>query len=451
MRKTEHDTGTRPRLTIQQMRLEVISGPDQGRSLETDRETVRIGAHPRNDLVLQDPKVSRRHAELVRTRRGVMLKDQDSTNGTWMGKAKVGEAILLGAQVFRVGHTEIRFTPVDEEIDVFASDDTRFEGLVGQSVAMRELFTILQRIARTTLNVLVIGETGTGKELVCRALHTRSKRHRGPLVIMDCGASPPDLIESELFGHKKGAFTGATDDRQGLFEQADGGTLFIDELGELPLALQPKLLRVLERREVRRVGDSKVRAVDVRVVAATNRDLPFEVAAGRFRSDLYYRLAVAELGLPPLRDRMEDLPLLVNHMLVTSPDAHAIRSVDEEVLDVLKRWHWPGNIRELRNVILRAIPFSTGAEVTLDALPEALRTGMTPRIDSPSLDMPTATTFREAKNELMDDFERTYLVDLMTRADGRLSRAARIAGMDRRTVQRMLRTHNLADLIKGHG
>ncbi|MBT3220238.1 MAG: sigma-54-dependent Fis family transcriptional regulator [Proteobacteria bacterium] len=368
-----------------------------------------------------------------------------------MGKAKVSEAVLLGPQVFRVGHTEIRFTPIDEEIDVYASDDTKFEGLVGQSVAMRELFTILQRIARTTLNVLVIGETGTGKELVCRALHSRSKRHRGPLIIMDCGSAPPDLIESELFGHKKGSFTGATDDRQGLFEQADGGTLFIDELGELPLGLQPKLLRVLERREVRRVGDSKMRSVDVRVVAATNRDLPFEVAAGRFRSDLYYRLAVAELGLPPLRDRMEDLPLLVDHMLVTSPDAHAIRSVSDEVLEVLGRWHWPGNIRELRNVILRAIPFSNGAEVTLDALPEALRTGMAPRTDTPSLDMPTATTFREAKNELMDDFERTYLVDLMKRADGKLARAARIAGMDRRTVQRMLRTHDLNDLIKGRG
>jgi transcriptional regulator with PAS, ATPase and Fis domain len=451
MRTTEHDpSADRAVLTLRRMRLTVLHGPEANTVVETEGELLRIGAHARNDLVLTDAKVSRRHAEIIRTQSGVLLRDAGSTNGTWMGQAKVTEATLSGETVFRVGQTEIRFEPLDEQVDITPSEETQFEDLVGASTVMREVFSVLERIAPTELNVLVTGETGTGKELVSRAIHLRSARRDGPLVVFDCGAAPENLIESELFGHVQGAFTGAVEARPGVFEQAHGGTLFLDELGELPMSLQPKLLRVLERREIRRVGGTKVVPVDVRVVAATNRDLAFEVAAGRFRSDLFYRLAVVEVGLPALRKRLEDLPLLVQHVLETYPGSTSVRHVASDVMEVLSKWRWPGNVRELRNTILRAVPFSDGDTVTLSALPDALRVGAEHRavIADRNLEMPASSDYREAKNELLEGFERHYLEELMKSVDGKLAKAARVAGIDRRTIQRMLRDHGLKDLIK---
>jgi transcriptional regulator with GAF, ATPase, and Fis domain len=296
--------------------------------------------------------------------------------------------------------------------------------------------------------VLVTGETGTGKELVSRAIHNRSNRKGRPLVVFDCGAAPETLVESELFGHERGAFTGAVAAREGLFEVADTGTIFIDEIGELPLELQPKLLRVLEQREVRRVGSTKVRHVDVRVVAATNRNLRDEVAAGRFREDLYYRLAVVEIRLPALRERKEDLPLLVEHLLHRAEHNRGVRGLAPDVRALLESYHWPGNVRELGNVIERALPFSDGSLITLDALPEALRAARPaaaplPR-PAPSADPALATLpLKDAKDAIIEEFERQYLIDLIERHDGNVSRAARTAGMDRKSITRLLKKHQI--------
>jgi transcriptional regulator with PAS, ATPase and Fis domain len=443
-------------LHLRRLRLHVVEGSDKGLTAQLENDVVRIGTKEGNHLRLTDDTVSRNHAEIVRDPTGILLRDLGSTNGTFVGPVRVKEVYLGEQRRFRVGRTEIEFTPQDEVIDIVPTTATRFQGLVGRSVSMREVFSVLERIARTELTVLVTGETGTGKELVSRAIHQASNRRNGPFVVFDCGAVARNLVESELFGHEKGAFTGAVAPRAGVFEQAHGGTIFIDELGELPIELQPALLRVLEQREVRRVGDRKVRPVDVRVVAATNRDLQQLVAEGQFRQDLYYRLAVVEVALPPLRERREDFGLIVSTILETAPFEHHVKGLTSEVERVFQAWHWPGNIRELRNVLLRAIPFCNGEYVDLDALPEALRGSAEIQVDddqmteevqlSPTgeLVIPTAElSFKEAKDQLMESFERYYLEDLLQRAEGNLSKAARLAGVDRKTIARMLKRHDV--------
>ena len=435
----------RPQLHLRRLALTVLDGPDAGQTALFDHDVVRIGAMETNEFVLTDPTVSRRHAEIVRTPDGPLLRDLGSTNGTFIDQVRIREVFLGERRRFRVGKTEVAFALRDEVVDIVPTEATRFEGLVGGSVAMREVFGVLERVARTELTVLVTGETGTGKELVSRAIHDHSPRRTGPFVVFDCGAVARNLIESELFGHERGAFTGAVQARAGVFEQADGGTIFLDELGELPLELQPTLLRVLEQREVRRVGDRKVRQVDVRVVAATNRDLHQLVDEGKFRQDLFYRLAVVEVRLPSLRDRLEDLPLLIPHLLQTAGFPHAVSGVTPEVELLFRSYHWPGNLRELRNVLLRAIPFSSGDHIDLQSLPDALRatrpTHATP-VPAPLATRP-GLTYHEAKEQLIDVFEKRYLEDLVERCDANLSRAAREAGVDRKTIARMLKRHNI--------
>jgi transcriptional regulator with PAS, ATPase and Fis domain len=434
-------------LHLRRLRLIVKSGPEAGLDSLYDHEVVRIGKEQGNHLLLSDTTVSRNHAEVVRTRHGILLRDLGSTNGTFVGPVRIKEVYLGDGRVFQVGQTEVEFRVMDEVVDIVPAAATRFEGLVGQSVTLREVFSVLDRVGRTDLTVLVTGETGTGKELVSRAIHLRSKRSKGPFVVFDCAAVAKNLVESELFGHIKGAFTGAVQDRAGVFEQAHRGTVFIDELGELPLELQPALLRVLEQREVRRVGDRVVRPIDVRVVAATNRDLKAMVAAGTFREDLYYRLAVVEVNLPPLRDRREDFPLLIEHALLNAPFPHEITGVAPEVEQVFAAYHWPGNIRELRNVILRAIPFSEGYRITLDALPEAMKSRRDVETDVESADIAAPSgelSLKEAKDVLVEAFEKRYLEDLLERCGGNVSQAARQAGVDRKTITRLLKRHNIS-------
>jgi transcriptional regulator with GAF, ATPase, and Fis domain len=359
----------------------------------------------------------------------------------------VKEVYLAPDTRFRVGKTDLVYSPNDQIIDVVPSESDRFEGLVGRGLGMREVFGILERVAPTDLTVMVTGETGTGKELVSRAIHNRSNRKHKAFVVFDCGAAPENLVESELFGHERGAFTGAIAMREGLFEVADGGTIFIDEIGELPLELQPKLLRVLEQREVRRVGATKVRHVDVRVIAATNRNLRDEVAAGRFREDLYYRLAVVEIRLPALRERREDLPLLVEYLLKRADHNRGVTGLSGDVKALFDAYHWPGNVRELNNVIERALPFCDSSLVTIDALPEALRAAR-PTITAPRLSIPadqpvSSLSFKDAKDALIEEFEKQYLIDLIERHDGNVSRAARTAGMDRKSITRLLKKHQI--------
>ena len=441
----DESAGTR-QLHLHRLGLTVVGGPDAGLRREFDREVVRIGALAENDLVLTDATVSRVHAEVRRTPEGLLLRDLGSTNGSFVGDVRVREVFLAAGRQFRVGKTEVQLQVLDEVVDIVPAESTQFEGLVGQSIAMREVFSVLDRVAPTGLTVLVTGETGTGKELVSRAIHNRSRRAAGPLVVFDCGSVPRNLVESELFGHARGAFTGAVQDRAGVFEQADGGTLFIDELGELPVDLQPVLLRVLEQREVRRVGERQVRSVDVRVVAATNRDLRLMVEDGTFREDLYYRLAVVEVPLPALRERTEDLELLTSHLLGRAKFAHGVRGLSDEVHDVLGSYHWPGNVRELRNVLLRTLPFCDGSQIGLGDLPDSLVRGSTrePPTGREGLVLPDSElSLKEARDRIIQSFERHYLEDLLERCGGNVSRAARQAGVDRKTVSRMLKRHGI--------
>ncbi|MFZ5482466.1 MAG: sigma 54-interacting transcriptional regulator [Myxococcota bacterium] len=439
---------------IRRARLQCIDGANAGDQWQVDRDVIRIGARPDNDVVLKDTTVSRLHAEIIRGREGTILRDLGSTNGTFVGNVRVREVYLAPETRFRCGKTDFIYSPADEIIDVVPSESDRFEGLVGRGIAMREVFGILERVAPTDLTVLVTGETGTGKELVSRAIHNRSNRKHKNFVVFDCGAAPETLVESELFGHERGAFTGAIAMREGLFEVADGGTIFIDEIGELPIELQPKLLRVLEQREVRRVGSTKVRHVDVRVVAATNRNLRDEVAAGRFREDLYYRLAVVEVRLPPLRERKEDLPLLVEHLLKRADHNRGVTGLSPEVKSLFEAYHWPGNVRELNNVIERALPFTDGKVITMQALPDALRTRpsqqqwaeptpvarpMVPEAAAAAASMP----LKEAKDAIIEEFEKQYLIDLIERHEGNVSKAARTAGMDRKSITRLLKKHQI--------
>jgi DNA-binding NtrC family response regulator len=444
---------SRKQIHLRRIGLRVVEGPDASKYDEFDHDVVRVGAAEGNHFILTDSTVSRRHAEITRTPDGIVLRDLGSTNGTFLGQVRIREVFLGETRTFRVGKTEMEFSVLDEVVDIVPVEETRYEGMVGQSVAMRETFAVVDRVARTELTVLVTGETGTGKELVSRALHQRSSRRNGPLVVFDCGAVARNLIESELFGHERGAFTGAVSSRAGVFEQAHGGTIFLDELGELPLELQPALLRVLEQREVRRVGDRRVRSVDVRVVAATNRDLQQLVKEGRFREDLYYRLAVVEVHLPPLRERPEDFPMLVEHILRSAGFDHSVRGVAPDVDAILRTYHWPGNVRELRNTLLRAIPFCAGDLIDMQALPEALLEGAS-STPEPSADrahddargfpLPAADlSLKEAKDHLIEAFEKRYLEDLLERCDGNLSKAARDAGVDRKTIGRMLKRHGI--------
>ncbi len=435
---------------IRRGRLTCVAGEDKGRSWLVDGDLVRVGSHAGNDIVLDDTTVSRRHAEVVRVKDGVLLRDLESTNGTYVGPVRVREVYLRPDTRFKVGQTELRFAPADEVIEVLPSDEPFFENMVGASLSMRELFGLLARVAPTELTVLVTGETGTGKELVSRAVHNRSRRSEQPFVVFDCGAVSESLVESELFGHERGAFTGAVASRPGVFELAHKGTVFLDEIGELPLELQPKLLRVLEQREVRRVGSGQLRNVDVRVVAATHRDLREEVSAGRFREDLYYRLAVVELQLPPLRQRAEDIPLLVDHMLRHASHNQGVSGISAEVCELFEAYHWPGNVRELRNVVERALPFCDTQQIDLSCLPEALRVASQstvrgpgaappPGIDPAASDLP----FKDAKEQIIEAFERQYLVDLIERHGGNISKAARAAHMDRKSISRLLRKHDI--------
>ncbi|HSD90753.1 MAG TPA: sigma 54-interacting transcriptional regulator, partial [Kofleriaceae bacterium] len=342
-RKTSH--------VIAQFRLRVIVGPDVGASFETRGERTVLGSHESADLVLTDPTVSRFHCELVVEEGRVLVRDLGSRNGTLIDGVTVLAGYLTPGCVITVGRTQIHVEAGENVVRLQLSDRQRFGGLVGSSRAMSALFATLERAAACDSTVLLQGETGTGKDVAAGSIHQESARRDGPFVVVDCGSIAPNLIESELFGHVRGSFTGATTDHAGALEAANGGTLFLDEIGEIPIDLQPKLLRVLERREVKRIGGTEVCSVDVRIIAATNRNLRAEVNAGRFRADLYYRLAVLDIQLPPLRERDEDLAVLVGHMLellgaTDDPRAAPLRS--PELLATLAQHPWPGNVRELR-------------------------------------------------------------------------------------------------------
>ncbi|MGZ3457029.1 MAG: sigma 54-interacting transcriptional regulator [Archangium sp.] len=432
----------RTTLKLSKCRLQVTAGPDGGKSLVSDKERLRCGAHPTNDLVLaEDRTASRHHFEILHTERGWLLVDRHSTNGTFLEGRRIERAYLSSGSQIRAGSSSLIFTPIDEEVTVEPDREGELCGLVGQSVEMRQVFGLIKKIAPMDVSVIIGGETGTGKELVARALHELSGRKKGPWVVLDCGAIPPHLIESELFGHEKGAFTGAVAARPGAFERAHGGTLFLDELGELRLELQPKLLRVLENREVRRVGGNDVMEVDCRVIAATHRDLVKEIAAGHFREDLFFRLSVIHLQLPPLRERREDLPLILERAL-GDPEVlarHGRKRISPDSLSLLMSYAWPGNVRELMNVLSHVLAFSEGEHVLPEHLP--------PRVRGQAREGPLPfnehLTFKDAKEQLLENFEREYVTRVLTRCEGNLSRAARESGLHRKSIERLVKKYQL--------
>jgi two-component system response regulator PilR (NtrC family) len=308
----------------------------------------------------------------------------------------------------------------------------RLAQLLGRSRAMQKVFELIQKIQSTRTSVLITGESGTGKELVARALHTEGNRSSGPFVAVNCGAIPDELMESELFGHKKGAFTGAIADKPGLFQQAAGGTLFLDEIGELGLGLQVKLLRGLQERRVKPVGGTEEIEVDVRVVAATNRELEEEVARGAFRQDLYYRLNVIEVRLPPLRQRREDIPLLVEHFLrrFASDQDKEILGVTSEAMKRLEEHEYPGNVRELENVMERAVALTSGPMIDVDVLPVA-RVAAKPPSD-PTVEFPADGVDLD---RLMADYERALVQKALDKAGGVRKRAAQMLGISFRSLR----------------
>ncbi len=313
-----------------------------------------------------------------------------------------------------------------------------FHGLLGTSAALRQACALLAQGAARNFPVLIAGETGTGKELAARAVHAESARRAGPFVAVNCGALPAELVESELFGHAKGAFTGATAARAGLFEEAHGGTLFLDEVGELPLAVQVKLNRALQEKEVRRVGTSVPIKVDARVVAATHRDLQAEVAAGRFREDLYYRLNVFTVSMPSLRERREDIPLLAMHFLARA--GRDVEGFTPEALRALTGYAWPGNVRQLENAVARAVAVTRGSRILIEDLPPELGRGAGGALPAESL---AKQPYREAVDSARDAVSRDYLTALMQEFGGNVTHAAERAGMERESLHRLLKRYGV--------
>jgi DNA-binding NtrC family response regulator len=442
---------------LRRCRVEVTSGPDAGLVRDIEASVIRIGARRGNDVQLTDSKVSGLHCEIRLDDRGYRLRDLDSTNGTYVSGLRVNDVYIQPQAQIAMGSSRLKFEPLGESIEIELADTDRYGSMIGRSVKMRELFARLEKLAGTDTTVLVTGETGVGKELVAEALHDNSPREKGPFVVLDCGSIPPNLIESELFGHERGAFTGATNSYAGAFERAHGGTVFLDEIGELPLGMQPKLLRVLERKEVRRVGGTKTIEVDLRVVAATNRDLGVEVNRGRFREDLFYRLAVARVHVPPLRERKDDIPLLIEHILTTTPGGE-IASIAQETIDLMMKHDWPGNVRELRNVIERAVLLAEAPD-SEDALRRSPGTAprsepsitVTPSQTATSTDasmtvpVDVAVPFKLAKQNVISEFEKRYISRLLAQHDGNISAAARAAGIDRMSIHKMLHRLGLAN------
>ncbi|HYQ03442.1 MAG TPA: sigma 54-interacting transcriptional regulator [Polyangiaceae bacterium] len=416
-------------------RISVIDGPDRGLSCDTAGRPIRIGTASDNDLVLSDPTVSRRHCAISPTPEGFRVSDEGSTNGVLVGRARIFEAVLSGSSELRIGETTVSVVPLADRVEREQATIDRFGDLLGASPAMRELFADLARIADSDVTVLIEGETGTGKELVAESLHRESRRREQPLVVFDCSAVSPTLVESELFGHERGAFTGAVASRAGVFEQAEGGSIFLDELGELPKDLQPKLLRVLEKREVRRLGSQGAIPVDVRVIAATNRKLFAEVAAGNFRQDLYFRLAGAHVVVPPLRDRKQDLPMLVEHFLTRSVPPRALSEISAPVWEMFTAHRWPGNVRELRNAVDR---WAVTPERALGALEVESNAEGTPK---PEIEL---VPLRIARRDAGDDFERRYVRALLARTQGNVTRAAAIAEVSRQMIQKLMRKQGLS-------
>ena len=417
------------RLEIDAAELRVVGGPDKGARVALGSETLTIGCAGDSGLVLHDPTVSARHAEVAIGARGYVIHDLGSKNGVVLNGWPVERVPLCDRMQLRLGRTTLQVRALGSRHAIPLVRPGQFGPLVAHSVKMRAAVAMLEQLAMSDVTVLLEGETGAGKEVAAQALHGFGARSRGPFCVFDCGAVAPSLIAAELFGHERGAFSGAEADRAGVFEQAEGGTLFCDEIGELPLDAQPMLLRAIDAKTIRRLGASRERHCDVRVIAATHRNLEEEVRGGRFRKDLYYRMAVARVRLPPLRERAEDIAVLARNFAVELGVP-----LPPELLAVLSSYGWPGNVRELRNVIARlAAQPSNLSEI----LPGASGGG------DALFDGAKLRPLTEARGHASDDFERRYLTEALARAGGSVSGAAELAGVSRQLFTKLVAKHQL--------
>ena len=423
------------RLRTRTIRVDIVQGSDAGTVLELPGPEARVGSGKDCDITLKDPTVSRLHLILRIEQDRIRVIDPGSRNGTTVDGTLVRDAYARPDSSIVMGGSTLRMRMLNNVVELPLSPNDHFGALLGRSIPMRRIFSVLERVAGSEATLLVEGETGTGKELVARGIHEASPRAQAPFVVFDCSAVSSTLVESELFGHLRGSFTGSVTDRPGAFEEADSGTLFLDEIGELPLDLQPKLLRALEAREVRRLGSNRARRVDVRVIAATNRSLSRAVDHGAFREDLYYRLAVIPIRLPPLRERPEDIPMLVRHFEedLASRGAPA-PPLSHAVIASFAGQSWPGNVRELRNAVARVLslgaPEADPAESPLypDAWPHEIR------LEEPLL---------AGRERVAQAYERAYLALALKKTGGNVVHTAELARVGRKFVQRAMKRYHL--------
>jgi DNA-binding NtrC family response regulator len=410
------------RFLRRQYSVEVASGEAAGQKVAL-KSVLRVGSQvDEGELKISDPTVSRFHAELSVTPKGVLVKDLGSKNGTFVGGARVQEVLLQRPASIEVGRVLLKLSMAEADAGAPA-EQAEFGGMTTFSPAMRAIFGVLARVAPTSSTVLLQGETGTGKERFAHAIHRASMRNTGPFIVVDCGALSGSLIESELFGHRKGSFTGALADRKGAFLEADGGTIFLDEVGELPLDLQPRLLRVLESGTIKHVGDDESKTVDVRVIAATHRNLSKLAQSGQFRTDLLYRLDVVTVQVPPLRARIEDLPVLVK--LFSAEMGMSDFELSPPALARLQAWEWPGNIRELRNVVERSL--TSNEEVVVEG----------------AANTEGSVSYKDAKERVIDAFTKDFIAQLYRRCGGNISEVARQSGLNRNHVARLIAKYHL--------
>ncbi len=422
-------------LPVRTLSLRVVGGVDLGLALTDGTGALTVGNADGNTLRLTDPSVSRFHVELSRKGDRILVRDLGSTNGTQVNGLMLTEAAVPPGTVLQLGHTQLEVSGGKNGSVELAEHDT-LGPLKGQAPVMRALLARIDTAARSESAVLLNGESGTGKELIARALHERGPRAKKPFVTVDCGSLSPGLVTSELFGHERGAFTGADRRHIGAFERANGGTVFLDEIGELPPSLQATLLGVLERRRFRRVGSQEELSVDVRVVSATHRDLRAAVNTNQFRLDLFFRLAVVKLDVPPLRARLDDLELLITHFIrEAGSEATIAQLFPPDVLSTMRAHQWPGNVRELRNLVEATL--AMGEPPLLEA--QGAPAGTAPLFPGPE------RTYKEARTDVLNRFELDYLTKLLALTKGNVSAASRHAKMDRSHLIELLQRHHLRD------
>lgn len=418
----------RPPLAVS---IRCLNCPSQPAELSLREGTVTVGAGSQADLVIDSKTVSRAHLEVSLVEEGVRIRDLGSRNGTFYLGQRVDSATVQPGTRLLLGSAELAIEPDFDASFDGAQVEAGYSGLVGSSPAMQHLFAMLRRLEGSLVSVLITGPSGVGKELVARALHDGSLLRSGPYIVKNCAAMSKELVLSELFGHRRGAFTGALEARVGAFEAAHGGTLFLDEVGELPLDVQPMLLRALESGEVCPVGSNEPKSVRVRVIAATNRDLEEQVREGTFREDLYFRLAVVTLRVPALRERMEDIEPLATHLAQRA----GMSSLPPDVLARFRQHAWPGNVRELRNAVQ--------AYAALGNLLELRQPTADPITSAFASYIDLSRPFQEQKENIGDAFTRAYLVRLLAQTGGNQSEAARISGIERSYLRKLMTKHGV--------